>query len=141
MSLPHPSVPRPFAPPAANASMYRRRVRRQRRGVLATVLALVVLGICGLLVLGILVFSVGAGGVIVGALGALLPVGPVVAAFLWMDRWEPEPPRVLLVAFLLTSLIETGLVGRVREQAEVARQALARAEQARGERRGADRAP
>jgi RsiW-degrading membrane proteinase PrsW (M82 family) len=80
--------------------MYRRRLRRQRRGVLATVLALVVLGICGLLVLGILVFSVGAGGVIVGALGALLPVGPVVAAFLWMDRWEPEPPRVLLVAFL-----------------------------------------
>ncbi|MDN5750969.1 MAG: PrsW family intramembrane metalloprotease [Pseudonocardia sp.] len=39
-------------------------------------------------------------GVIVGALCALLPVGPVVATFLWIDRWEPEPPRLLLFAFL-----------------------------------------
>ena len=42
----------------------------------------------------------GLGGVVVGALCALLPVGPVVAAFLWIDRWEPEPPRLLLIAFL-----------------------------------------
>ena len=37
---------------------------------------------------------------LVGALGALVPVGPVVWAFLWVDRWEPEPPRTLLFAFL-----------------------------------------
>jgi RsiW-degrading membrane proteinase PrsW (M82 family) len=73
---------------------------RQRRAVLAPVLGLVVLGICGLVVLGIVASSVGTGGVLVGALGALLPVGPVVAAFLWVDRWEPEPPRLLLLAFL-----------------------------------------
>ena len=73
---------------------------RQRRGVLAPVLMLVALGICGLIVLGIVGRNVGTGGVVVGALCALLPVGPVVAAFLWVDRWEPEPPRLLLLAFL-----------------------------------------
>jgi RsiW-degrading membrane proteinase PrsW (M82 family) len=72
----------------------------RRRGVLAPVVGLVLLGICGLVVLGIVGSSVGPGGVIVGALCALLPVGPVVATFLWVDRWEPEPPRMLLYAFL-----------------------------------------
>ena len=74
--------------------------QRQRRGVLAPVIGLVALGICGLVVLGLLGTSVGLGGIMVGALCALLPVGPVVAAFLWIDRWEPEPPRLLLIAFL-----------------------------------------
>jgi protease PrsW len=73
---------------------------RQRRGVLAPVLGLIALGFCGLVVLGLVVGSVGVTGVLVGALCALLPVGPVVATFLWIDRWEPEPPRTLLVAFL-----------------------------------------
>src|ERR687894_1557903 len=73
---------------------------RQRRGVLAPVLGLVALGFCGLVVLGLLGNSVGTAGVVVGALCALVPVGPVVATFLWIDRWEPEPPRTLLVAFL-----------------------------------------
>ena len=50
--------------------------------------------------LGLVGTSIGVGGVVVGALCALLPVGPVVAAFLWVDRWEPEPPRLLLLAFL-----------------------------------------
>ncbi|GEL17456.1 PrsW family intramembrane metalloprotease [Pseudonocardia asaccharolytica] len=73
---------------------------RRRRGVLAPVAGLVVLGICGLAVVGIVGSQVGPGAVIAGALCALLPVGPVVATFLWIDRWEPEPPRLLLVAFL-----------------------------------------
>src|SRR5918999_3958026 len=73
---------------------------RQRRAVLAPVLGLIALGFCGLVVLGLVVGSVGVTGVVVGALCALLPVGPVVATFLWIDRWEPEPPRTLLFAFL-----------------------------------------
>jgi protease PrsW len=73
---------------------------RQRRGVLAPVLGLIALGFCGLVVIGLVSNSVGVTGVVVGALCALLPVGPVVATFLWIDRWEPEPPRTLLVAFL-----------------------------------------
>jgi len=73
---------------------------RQRRAVLGPIVALVVFGICGLVVLGLVSGSIGVGAVLVGALGALLPVGPVVWAFLWVDRWEPEPPRMLLFAFL-----------------------------------------
>ena len=73
---------------------------RQRRQVLGPVVGLVALGICGLIVIGLLSGSVGTAGVVVGALCALLPVGPVVATFLWIDRWEPEPPRLLLFAFL-----------------------------------------
>jgi RsiW-degrading membrane proteinase PrsW (M82 family) len=73
---------------------------RQRRAVLAPVLGLIALGFCGLVVLGLVAGSVGVTGVVVGAVCALLPVGPVVATFLWIDRWEPEPPRTLLYAFL-----------------------------------------
>jgi len=74
--------------------------QRQRRVVLGPVLGLVALGICGLVVLAVVGTSVGTTGVVVGTVGALLPVVPVVATFLWVDRWEPEPPRLLLVAFL-----------------------------------------
>jgi RsiW-degrading membrane proteinase PrsW (M82 family) len=73
---------------------------RQRRAVLGTVAGLVFFGVCGLVVLGLVSGSIGAGAVLVGAICALLPVGPVVWAFLWLDRWEPEPPRTLLFAFL-----------------------------------------
>ena len=73
---------------------------RQRKTVLGTVALLVVFGVSGLVILGLVTGSIGIGGVLVGALCALLPVGPVVATFLWIDRWEPEPPRTLLFAFL-----------------------------------------
>ena len=52
-------------------------------------------------------------GLIVIALTALNPVGTaigfvlssvamtvVLLAYLWLDRWEPEPPRLLVLAFL-----------------------------------------
>src|SRR5699024_5019560 len=31
---------------------------------------------------------------------ATVAIGVVVALYLWLDRWEPEPPRLLLFAFL-----------------------------------------
>jgi len=83
------------------------RARQQQRRVLAPVLGLIALGICGLVVLGVVTSEVGIGAVIGGAFIALLPVGPVVAAFLWADRWEPEPPRLLLVAFLWGACVAT----------------------------------
>ena len=74
--------------------------QRQRRVVLGPVLGLIALGICGLVVLALVGTTVGTAGIVVGIVCALVPVGPVVATFLWVDRWEPEPPRLLLVAFL-----------------------------------------
>jgi RsiW-degrading membrane proteinase PrsW (M82 family) len=58
------------------------------------------LAVCGLVAVGIIGTEIGPEAVLVGTLTALLPVGPVVAAVLRVDRWEPEPPRLLLIAFL-----------------------------------------
>ncbi len=73
---------------------------RRRKAVLGSVLGLIVLGVSGLVLLGVATSRVGIEAVLVGALAALLPVVPVVGAFLWVDRWEPEPARLLLAAFL-----------------------------------------
>lgn len=61
---------------------------------------MITLGLCGLVLLGLGAARVGPLAVLVGAFAALLPVVPVVWTFLWVDRWEPEPPRLLLLAFM-----------------------------------------
>lgn len=73
---------------------------QQRRTLVWPVVGLIVLGICGLVTIGLASSEIGVVGVCVGVVLALLPVAPVVAAFLWIDRFEPEPPRLLLGAFL-----------------------------------------
>lgn len=94
------SLQPPPGAPGAPALTYRRRAHNQRRRVLGPIIGLLALGICGLLMVGVLLGNLGGGAVLVGAICALVPVGPVVWAFLWMDRWEPEPPRMLLFAFM-----------------------------------------
>ncbi|MGZ4437497.1 MAG: PrsW family intramembrane metalloprotease [Nocardioidaceae bacterium] len=44
---------------------------------------------------------------VVGVLLAALPVGPVVAAYLWLDRYEPEPLRLLALAFGWGAVVAT----------------------------------
>lgn len=89
-----PTLGRPYVPTAVPAPS------AKRRGVLLPVAGLVVLALLAVITVGLLQQAVGTAGVIVGTLAALLPVVPVVAAFLWVDRWEPEPPRMLMGAFL-----------------------------------------
>jgi protease PrsW len=63
--------------------------------------------------LGLLILLATIAGVIVLALTALNPAGAIIGfvgssiamtvvllAYLWLDRWEPEPPRLLVFAFL-----------------------------------------
>lgn len=64
------------------------------------VAGLIVLGICGLTMLANLTTRVGITASVVGAVAALVPVGVVFAAIVWIDRWEPEPPLLMLGAFL-----------------------------------------
>jgi RsiW-degrading membrane proteinase PrsW (M82 family) len=71
----------------------------RRLTVLLPVIGLVVLAACGLTLLALSTARVGLVAELVGIAAALLPVGPVVAVFLWMDRWEPEPARLLWLAF------------------------------------------
>ncbi len=63
------------------------------------VVGLTALAVCGIVLLGLGTSKVGLLPLLVGAGAALLPVGLVVAAYLWVDRWEPEPARLLLIAF------------------------------------------
>jgi protease PrsW len=76
---------------------YRRTPRR--RTVLLPAIGLVVLAGCGLTLLAVSTARVGLAAEIVGIVVALVPVGTVVAALLWIDRWEPEPARLLWMAF------------------------------------------
>ena len=55
----------------------------------------------------VLVLSNAPAALVVGVLLAALPVGPVIAAYLWLDRYEPEPLRLLLTAFGWGALVAT----------------------------------
>ena len=86
--------------PSRTPQRYQSWNQQHSRWVLLPVLGLVVLAVPGLIVLGVISTNIGSGAVLVGAMAAVLPVILVVAAFLWVDRWEPEPSRLLLAAFL-----------------------------------------
>jgi RsiW-degrading membrane proteinase PrsW (M82 family) len=75
-------------------------VVQQRRWVLWPVLGVVVATACCVAVIGIAATEVSGEAVVVAAALALLPVMLLVSTFLWLDRWEPEPGRNLLFAFL-----------------------------------------
>src|SRR5579859_4030189 len=69
--------------------------RRQwiRGGLL--VLIVVLMGLAGLGLLVWLGLHIGITALVVGATAALIPVPVLVACFLWLDRYEPEPIRYL----------------------------------------------
>lgn len=71
----------------------------RRQTVLLPVTGLVALAACGLTLLAMSTARVGLLAELVGIVAALVPVGSIVAALLWIDRWEPEPARMLWLAF------------------------------------------
>ena len=84
------------------------RGRRPRRiTVLLPVLGLIVVALCGLFLFGLVTSRVGVLAVAIGVVAALVPVAGVVAGFLWVDRWEPEPAKLLLLAFAWGACIAT----------------------------------
>lgn len=96
--------------------------RRRRFTVVLPVLGLILIALCGLLLFGFATARVGALAVVVGVVAAVVPVGIAIPALLWIDRWEPEPAKLLLVTFLwgacvatLTALLINGTAGAVGE--------------------------
>ena len=84
-----PQPPRQFVPPLP------RRIRK----VGAPLAAIIVMGtIAGLCVLILTLASPVLG--VIGLVLSTVALFVVVATFLWLDRWEPEPPRLLVMAFL-----------------------------------------
>ena len=101
---------RPAIPPAVR--------KYGPRGALFAVLVSVAL-LLGALVMGFVLVASGEPRAIgVGIVLATLPVGPLVAAYFWLDRYEPEPTRLLVLAFAWGALVATGaaLVVQAAEQ-------------------------
>ncbi|AKT51496.1 PrsW family intramembrane metalloprotease [Arsenicicoccus sp. oral taxon 190] len=72
-------------------------------------LALLGLSLCGLVLLGAVGVSTGPGAGLLGLAFAVLPLGIVVPAFLWVDRLESEPRRLLLLAFVWGAVVATAV--------------------------------
>ena len=75
-----------------------------RRGVQGT-LMVVGFGVCALVLAAAAGLGAGVGASLVGLLFAALPLGVVVPAFLWLDRFEAEPTRLLVLTFLWGALV------------------------------------
>nr|WP_269329538.1 PrsW family intramembrane metalloprotease [Kineosporia babensis] len=74
--------------------------RRPRfRTTILWVAVVVVLVGSALLSLTAITRETGLAGLVTGSVLAAVPVFPVVAAFLWLDRYEAEPPPLLALAF------------------------------------------
>ena len=80
---------------------------RRQRGVLFTVLIAVAMFLGACVMALVLLASNAPGALVVGVLLVALPVGPVVAAYLWLDRYEPEPLLFLGFAFGWGALVAT----------------------------------
>jgi protease PrsW len=63
------------------------------------VVVLVALAVLGIAAVGLIGFVVGPDAFVVAAVLAMIPLAVVLAAVLWVDRWEPEPWSALAVAF------------------------------------------
>lgn len=75
-------------------------------GVAGLVLAGAVLGFVSLfLVLPFVLENTGITGFVIGFVASLLPLGSVLLAVYVIDRWEPEPKRLLLFAFVWGAVV------------------------------------
>jgi RsiW-degrading membrane proteinase PrsW (M82 family) len=77
------------------------------RGALFTVLVVVAIFVGAAVIAFVFAASGQPQAIAVGLMLALLPVGPLVACYLWLDRYEPEPVPLLVTAFLWGALVAT----------------------------------
>jgi RsiW-degrading membrane proteinase PrsW (M82 family) len=74
-------------------------LRRFGQPGIGAAVALVVLGLLLLVAIGVIAANIGVAALPVAGLLALLPLAGVMAAVLWVDRWEREPWQAIAVAF------------------------------------------
>ncbi|WDZ85584.1 PrsW family intramembrane metalloprotease [Micromonospora cathayae] len=118
-----PSGGAPAAPPPPSPALHtpgppvtRMPVRRtswQRYAVLAGTI-LVIAG-CAVFMIFTLGQSLGAEALLIGLVAAILPVPVLVACFLWLDRYEPEPLKYLVFCFAWGAFVSTAASLTVNE--------------------------
>lgn len=79
----------------------------RRDSVAFTVLVTVLVVLGALLMVLVLALSGAPGIVLLATALAAAPVGPLVAAYLWLDRYEPEPKRLLTLGLLWGAFVAT----------------------------------
>ena len=103
-SFPPGAFEEPYAPSDAFA-VATRRTGYRRWLPMAGVISFLAAGAIGMLLfLGV---DIGIVGLLVGLAAAVLPVPLLVASFLWLDRYEPEPIRYLAFCFAWGAAIAT----------------------------------
>ena len=80
---------------------------------------LIALGlVVGLIVIGMT--AVNPVGTAIGFVLSSIAMVVVVLAYMWLDRWEPEPPRLLILAFLWGASVAVVIAGILQVVAEAA---------------------
>ncbi|MFF3851940.1 PrsW family intramembrane metalloprotease [Micromonospora sp. NPDC002575] len=106
-----PDVP---APPGGSAPrMPLRRLGWRRFLVLALVVLLI--AACAVYMLVVLGSNLGPQALLIGVVAAILPVPVLVACFLWLDRYEPEPLKYLIFCFAWGAFVSTAASLTVNE--------------------------
>lgn len=80
---------------------------RRSESVTFTVVVTVLVALGALAMLGVLALSGAPTVTLVAALLAAVPVGPLLACYLWLDRYEPEPTRLLVYGLLWGAFVAT----------------------------------
>lgn len=82
---------------------------RRHESVVFTLLVTILSVLGGLGVAALLALMEAPREVALATVLALLPVGPLLGCFLWLDRYEPEPRRLLVGAFVWGACVATSL--------------------------------
>ncbi|SCL20677.1 Membrane proteinase PrsW, cleaves anti-sigma factor RsiW, M82 family [Micromonospora nigra] len=112
---PSPSVPAVPQPGGPAPRMPLRRLGWRRALVLTGVVLLI--AACALFMVFTLGASLGAEALVIGLIAAMLPVPVLVACFLWLDRYEPEPLKYLVFCFAWGAFVSTAASLTVNETA------------------------
>jgi RsiW-degrading membrane proteinase PrsW (M82 family) len=83
--------------------------RKTRDGMVFTIVVALIAAAAALPIMLVVALTGGGPIVVVAGLFALVPVAPVVGAYLWLDRYEPEPKALLALALVWGAFVATFL--------------------------------
>lgn len=105
-----PHAPTPLQSPVPPQPIWTAPPPRTRSGgFVFAVVAIVLGGVVGLVVVAYLIIALGVPTLLTGAVLALIPLAIVLFAVRWVDRWEPEPRWALWAAFLWGAAVSVAI--------------------------------